>query len=476
MTMQIQYRSIRVKILILIVSCLIQITGYAGASASNVAPDSLPSPSRDSIESSEAVNGLQSSLTNSSQLLDFVQNATELTLAGEIDEDPPPYCYEKSSFHGPVVLSDCLGVARMYKQDHFYSDKIIYTINRKRLGRQADRLMPLDWFADTCLLLIDGMPGTRDQRFSLESEWPRISLLIQKCLVEPQKAEHKVGGIIRIAQGQEGAGFHAVIGAKPKVPQGFPLLVGSNGAQNGTNFVPNMTSVVESEIAAERTVATTAAVLTQRDSTSNDSINASPDDPPTVNLTDSDFGTQETNISASATSPILGDDYDDEPECFDRKRFIRLPEHRDCLLAARKIQADPYYTDELIYSIRNPPSAKADRSLPLIWHEGSCLIFMDAFNDSPDQKLSLQHVWPRFSQLYRKCMLETKVGHAWGGLVNIGKKGENFFFWMGGEMNPRPTSIPTGLVDGPAGGGGGGGVSNASSGDEIASVTAAAIS
>lgn len=138
------------------------------------------------------------------------------------DQIPEPECWSEAAFTSPPEVRDCFAAARAFQADPFYSDNITYTISQWRVGQSADRAAPLYFTHDSCMLYLGAMPGSADNKFSLESKWPYISNLLLKCLVQ-RKVGHKYGGMIRLDQQPYGKGFLACVGSKPREDCVYPF-------------------------------------------------------------------------------------------------------------------------------------------------------------------------------------------------------------------------------------------------------------
>ena len=126
-----------------------------------------------------------------------------------------PDCFDGTFFFEEPHISDCFGAAQNYKNDPFFKENVTYTTNEEHLHQQADRKTPIHFFYLSCMIYVDGLPGSQDDKFTLESQWPRVSLLIRKCLLEP-KPGHKFGGLVKIGKIQQNAGFIACLSSEPK--------------------------------------------------------------------------------------------------------------------------------------------------------------------------------------------------------------------------------------------------------------------
>ena len=172
--------------------------------------------------------------------------------------------------------------------------------------------------------------------------------------------------------------------------------------------------------------------------TSNDTEVAELDDdiattPPLPEPTNVNFT---TNITGSNS---LTADYDTPPMCLDAEEFLHPPIQADCLQAARAFKASPLYKLPITYTKGDPP-LPGMKALPLIYFHKTCVLWVDAADDSPDQDVIMEKYWSRFSALYQQCILFKKPGHQWGGKVWIGEEGKGMFFWLGGESTPFASS------------------------------------
>ena len=130
-------------------------------------------------------------------------------------DTPEPYCFDGTTFVAEPNAKDCFDAARQFKADPFYDDNITYTVVPRRAGHEADRAVPLYWVKDTCAIYVGASKGAVDEKFSLESQWPRIHIILQECVIKP-KPGFKFGGMITIGMHKYGHSFLGCVGTQPR--------------------------------------------------------------------------------------------------------------------------------------------------------------------------------------------------------------------------------------------------------------------
>ena len=109
---------------------------------------------------------------------------------------------------------------------------------------------------------------------------------------------------------------------------------------------------------------------------------------------------------------------DEEPYCWEREFVTQEPAFSDCLATARDYKEDPFYTDNITYTLDPARLVRtADRQVPVYWRHNTCVLYVGAIPGSMDLKFTLASKWPVVSRLFAKCLIEPKPGHKVGGFI-----------------------------------------------------------